>query len=127
MYNIPRKEYYTSMFQIEFYELENGEKPALNSILRIEDVKLKAKVFRSLKLLETFGNDLGAPDTAPLSNGIFELRIKHSSNIVRCLYFYSKGKVIIVTNSFVKKTQKTPRSEIKLALERKADYEQKNR
>jgi len=111
------------MFEVVFYELSNGEKPALNSILKIEDVKLKAKVFRSLKLLETFGNALGEPDTAPLENGIFELRTKQGSNIARCLYFYRKGKVIIVTNSFVKKTQKTPRSEIELALERKADYE----
>ena len=98
------------MFEVIFYELSNGEKPALNSILKIEDVKLKAKVFRSLKLLETFGNALGEPDTAPLENGIFELRTKQGSNIARCLYFYRKGKVIIVTNSFVKKTQKTPRS-----------------
>lgn len=62
------------MFQVIFYELNNGEKPALNSILALKDVKLRAKVFRSLKLLETFGNDLGEPDTAPLGNGIFELR-----------------------------------------------------
>lgn len=59
-------------------------------------------------------------------NEIFELRTKHGSNIVRCLYFYRKGKVIIVTNSFIKKTQKTPKSEIELALERKADYEKKH-
>lgn len=114
------------MFEIIFYESDNGEKPALNSILDIKDAKLKAKVFRSLKLLETFGNALGEPDTAPLGNDIFELRTKQGSNIVRCLYFYRKGKVIIVTNSFVKKTQKTPRNEIELALERKADYEKKH-
>ena len=36
------------MFEIRFYETGNGEKPALNFILRIKDEKLKAKVFRSL-------------------------------------------------------------------------------
>lgn len=115
------------MYSVEFYELENGEKPALTSILEIKETKLKAKVFRSLKLLETFGNALGEPDTSSLGNGIFELRTIQSSNIFRCIYFYSKEKIIIVTNGFVKKTQKTPRSEIRLALERKRDYEEKHK
>ena len=33
------------MFEVIFYELSNGEKPALNSILEIKDAKLRAKVF----------------------------------------------------------------------------------
>ena len=70
---------------------------------------------------------LGEPDTAPLGDGIFELRTKQGSSIFRCLYFYSKGKIIIVTNSFIKKTQKTPSGERQLALERKADYEKKHK
>ena len=78
-------------------------------------------------MLETFGNKLGEPDTAPVKNGIFELRTIHGNNIVRTLYFYNKGSVIILTNSFIKKTQKTPQREIELALERKADYEKKNK
>ena len=115
------------MFKVEFYELSNGNKPALESILEIRDAKLRAKVFRSLKLLETYGNMLGEPDTAPLGDGIFELRTKQGSNIFRCLYFYAKGKIIIVTNSFIKKTQKTPSGEIELAIERKTDYEKKHK
>ena len=115
------------MFEIIFYELDNGRKPALESILAIEDVKLRAKVFRSLKLLESFGNQLGEPDSSFLRDGIFELRTKYSSNIVRTLYFFRKGKLVIVTNSFIKKTQKTPKDELELALERKKDYEKKNK
>lgn len=115
------------MFEIIFYELDNGVKPALESILAIEDTKLRVKVFRSLKLLETYGNQLSEPDSSPLRNGIFELRTKHSSNIVRTLYFFQKRKVIIITNSFVKKTQKTPKEEIELALARKQDYEKKKK
>ena len=115
------------IFYIKFYELENGQKPALDYICKIKDQKLKAKVFRSLKLLESFGNQLGEPDSSFLEDGIFELRTKHSSNIVRTLYFFQKGKVIVVTSSFIKKTQKTPKDEIELAIERKKDYEKKNK
>ena len=41
------------------------------------------------------------------------------------LYFFYVGKKIIVTNGFVKKTQKTPPSEIKLAKERRSDWLQR--
>lgn len=115
------------MFTVDFYESDKGDKPALDSILAVKDVKLRAKIFRSLKLLETFGNRLGEPDTAYLRDGLFELRTKHGSNIFRCIYFYGNGKIIVVTNGFVKKSQKTPSSEIDIALRRKAEYEKKNK
>ncbi|MFR7418369.1 type II toxin-antitoxin system RelE/ParE family toxin [uncultured Megasphaera sp.] len=52
---------------------------------------------------------------------MFELRCKHGSNIYRALYFfYYQGK-IIVTNDFVKKTQKTPASVKSLAKKRRKD------
>ena len=55
-------------------------------------------------------------------DGIFELRCKQGSNITRVLYFFYIGKKIIATNGFVKKTQKTPPKELKLAKERRADW-----
>lgn len=43
-------------------------------------------------------------------------------NITRVMYFFYVGKKIIATNGFVKKTQKTPPREIKLAKERRAEW-----
>ena len=55
-------------------------------------------------------------------NEIFELRCKLGSNIARVLYFfYYEGK-IIMTNGFVKKTQKTPKEEIQIAKDRRKDF-----
>lgn len=55
-------------------------------------------------------------------NEIFELRCKFGSNITRVLYFfYYEGK-IIMTNGFVKKTQKTPKEEIQIAKDRRKDF-----
>ena len=55
-------------------------------------------------------------------NEIFELRCKFGSNITRVLYFfYYEGK-IIMTNGFVKKTQKTPKEEIQIAKDRRNDF-----
>ena len=73
-------------------------------------------------MLEDYGPDLKQPYSKHLEDGIFELRVKFSSNITRTLYFFAKGKRIILTNGFVKKTQKTPKKEIDLAKKRKVDY-----
>ena len=72
--------------------------------------------------LEEKGTELREPYSASLEDGIFELRCKLGSNITRALYFFYVGKRIVVTNGFVKKTQKTPPKEIKLAKDRRKDW-----
>ena len=57
-----------------------------------------------------------------LEDGIFELRAKFSSNISRVLFFYDKDKIIVLTNGFIKKSQKTPKQEIELAKIYRSDY-----
>lgn len=60
-----------------------------------------------------------------MENGIFELRTKQGSDITRVLYFFIIGKKAVLTNGFVKKTQKTPKVEIELANKYKVDYERR--
>ena len=75
-----------------------------------------------LELLEEKGYQLREPYSKLIDDGIFEIRCKVGNNITRILYFfYYEGKIIL-TNGFVKKTQKTPQKEIKLAKKRRADY-----
>lgn len=57
-----------------------------------------------------------------LDDGIFELRGKVGSNISRVLYFFYYDGKIILTNGFVKKTQKTPRVEIERVKLYRKDY-----
>ena len=109
------------MFEVNFYKLENGNSPAEDFIMAL-NTKMKAKTFRAISLLKEYGNELREPFSKPLRDGLFELRVKVGSDIVRILYFFCKGKLIILTNGFVKKTQKTPEEEINLALKYKTDY-----
>lgn len=102
------------MFDVEYYEKEDGTFPAEEFILSL-DSKMQAKMFRELELLETFGNELREPHSKPLGDGIYEIRAKVASDITRVLYFFVVNKKIILTNGFVKKTQKTPDNEIALA------------
>ena len=111
----------TMKFTVEFYEKENGEIPVINFIDSLEP-KMGAKVLSLIEILEEKGNQLRLPYSECLEDGIFELRCKFGSDITRTLYFFYEGANIILTNGFVKKTQKTPAQEIKLAKLRREDY-----
>ena len=114
------------MFDVEYYEKEDGTFPAEEFILSL-DAKMQAKMFRELELLETFGNELREPHSKPLGDGIYEIRAKVASDITRVLYFFVVNKKIILTNGFVKKTRKTPDSEITLAKKYRKDYLERNK
>ena len=114
------------MFDVEYYEKEDGTFPAEEFILSL-DSKMQAKMFRELDLLETFGNQLREPHSKPLGDGIYEIRAKVASDITRVLYFFVVNKKIILTNGFVKKTQKTPDNEISLAKKYRKDYLERNK
>jgi len=112
------------MFDIEFYTLPNGSKP-VEEFLDSLDTKMRAKALYALALLEEFGNTLREPFSKPIDAGIFELRIKFAGDISRLFYFFVVGNKIIVTNGFVKKTNKTPVREIEKAKKYKIDYERR--
>lgn len=109
------------MFSVNFYREEDGRKP-VGEFIRSLDTKMKAKAVSDLHRLEMLGNEARAPLSKFLEDDIFELRSVSGSNIVRILYFFDEDEIIIATNGFVKKQQKTPRSEILLAKQRRAIY-----
>lgn len=113
------------MFDVEFYEDKRGNSPAYDFVMNLKNRKLQAKVIGSLEVLAEQGNGLREPYSKHLGDGIFEVRCKVATDIVRLLYFFHEGKLIVVTNGFVKKTQKTPAREIALAKQRRADYLQR--
>lgn len=83
------------------------------------------KALQELTLLSEKGTDLREPHSKSLGEGLFELRIKIGSNISRCFYFFRRGRKIIVTNGFVKKSQRTPLRELKRARLFKKDWEER--
>ncbi|MCI8375110.1 MAG: type II toxin-antitoxin system RelE/ParE family toxin [Lachnospiraceae bacterium] len=113
-------------FSIEFYTKENGEKPAKEFLL-CTDKKMRAKLSGILELLEEYGNQVREPYSKHLEDGIFEIRGKIGNNISRVLYFFYFEGRIILTNGFVKKTQKTPRQEIELAKKYRKDFVERMR
>ena len=109
-------------YNIEFYSLNNGEEPAKTFIYNLEP-KMKAKIIKILDMLQKNGPILRMPYSRFLGDGIFEIRAKSGTNISRILYFFVVDGKIILTNGFIKKTMKTPKSEIEKAKKYKSDYE----
>jgi len=56
------------------------------------------------------------------TDGIYEIRVITTFKSVRILCFFDKGELIVLTNCFLKKSQKTPRKEIKMAEKLKEEY-----
>jgi len=108
-------------YHVEFFEMEGGAVPAEEFIDSL-DMKMSAKIYRLLGMIERNGPELREPYSKHLDDGIFELRAVFGSNITRVLYFFFIGKRVIVTNGFVKKTQKTPKSEIDKAKGYRKQY-----
>ena len=101
-------------FKVVFYERDDGTEPAKDFLLSL-DPKMRARLVKIIELLSVNGTELREPYSKYLTDGIFEIRAKVGSNISRVLYFFVIGKKIVLTNGFVKKTQKTPKTEIELA------------
>jgi phage-related protein/DNA-binding XRE family transcriptional regulator len=108
--------------KIIFYKSPNGRKPVKAFLDSLTD-KHSKKVAWVLRLVR----DLNFVPKEYLkklgnSNDIWEIRIRSGNNIFRILCFFNKGNIIILTNGFAKKTQKTPAEEIALAEKRKQEY-----
>lgn len=113
-------------FEVLFYAKEDGTEPAKEFIQSL-DVKMKAKVMKTVELLQNNGTELRKPYSEHLEDGIFELRVKIGSDISRVLYFFVVGRRVILTNGFIKKQQKTPANEIERAKRYRAEFLRKER
>lgn len=96
-----------------FLDFYNKQKP-----------KVKEKILWTFKVIETV-------EKIPTeyfkylegTDALYEIRIKHGSDIFRVFCFFDKGKLIVLTHGFQKKTQKTPKRDIEKAIKIKKEYE----
>ncbi len=79
---------------------------------------IAADYLRLTEAMTEFGANLRMPHSRTMGDGLFELRPKGAEGIARVFYCTQIGKQIVVLHSFVKKTQETPESELKIARKR---------
>ncbi len=95
----------------------------LNDLVEAELLSLpkdmQARFLRISELLESFGpQHVGLPHVRPLGERLWEMRLSGKEGIGRAIYTAAAGQRLVVLHAFVKKTQKTPRRAIDLALKR---------
>jgi phage-related protein len=103
-------------------------KEYFKDFFKLQTVNVKKKIIWTLELIEDLEK---VPETylkhITGTDGLYEIRISQGSNIYRIFCFLSSGKLVILMNSFQKKTQKIPKNEIQKALKIKEEYEQENK
>ncbi|HBA27461.1 MAG TPA: type II toxin-antitoxin system RelE/ParE family toxin [Nitrospinae bacterium] len=103
-------------FTYDFAEID-GRIPMI-VFLDSLSIKERAKIFAYIEKLVELKNCGIHPKenlSKHLDDGIFELRVSFENRISRSFYFYELDKQIIFTHGFIKKEQKTPKSEIEKA------------
>ena len=102
----------------------NGTIPMIDFLDSLS-IKERVLIFKNIEKLMEYKNNnysLSPKFTKYLRDGIFELKVELQNKTSRSLYFYEKDQMIIFTNGFIKKTQKTPPKEIEKAKAIKEAY-----
>ncbi len=82
-------------------------------------VDMRARLSRMATLIATVGlENVREPHIKHIEGQLWELRIKGKDGISRAIYVTTKPKRLVIVRVFIKKTDKTPRREIEIALQR---------
>ncbi len=103
----------TTEYKVKFYKnVKTGQSPVLEYIEELKD-KEGAKIFKYIEFLRVNKGYLDEPYSKHIKGKIRELRVDFGRNRHRIFYFVFIKKTIILLHAFLKKTAKTPVSEIK--------------
>jgi len=112
-------------WKIIYYHGSNGREPIYDFIESLNP-NAQAKVSNTFDLLLQFGIRLGLPHVKKVTNtDLWELRVLGGDNI-RIFYVASSGKKFLLLHGFIKKTKKTDKKELKIAVSRLKDFNQHN-
>ena len=110
---VSNKKFRTAIFYKDYFE----------KFFVKQSEKVKAKIIWTIQLVEELER---VPETyfkhLASTEGLYEIRVKSGRDIFRVFCFFDHGQLIILTNGFHKKSQKTPKKEIDRALKIMEEY-----
>jgi len=109
-------------WRVVFYRDKVGNEPAKDFILAQSDEAIGA-ILHVFDLLYRFDLSLGKPYVEKIEGKIWSLRIKHSSDYYRILYFAFSGKKFILLHAVKKKSDKLSKRDLDIAFKRMNDHE----
>jgi len=105
-----------------FYSTEAGAEPVHEWLKGLEQED-RCIIGTDIRTVE-FGWPIGMPVCRPMGNGLFEVRsMITGKRIARILFCIHEGNMVLL-HGFVKKTRKTPDTDLATALKRKREVEQ---
>ncbi len=106
-------------FEIIFYKGQKDNNPVEEFLIKLKRTNdpLAEQAFKGLEKLKNREYHR-EPLSKHLESGLWELRVKAGTNILRIIYTFSKGRIIILLHIFIKKQQKTPIGELEIARKR---------
>lgn len=113
---------YDMDWQVIFYKDNNGDEPVKKFILEQPDGAI-GEILHVFDLLYRFDLSLGLPYVEKVKEKIWSLRIKHSSDYFRILYFAFSGKKFILLHAVKKKSDKLQKRDIEIAINRMDEHE----
>jgi phage-related protein len=102
-----------------------GKRKPAEEFVNSLDYWTQRRFFSKKDLLEEFGHKLPEPHAKYIKEGIFELRFTGGEGRIRILYFFYHQDRVILTNGFIKKTQKIPRKPLETAIKYKRMFLEK--
>lgn len=109
--------------KVIFYRTAAGNEPVREWLLSLD--RADRKVMGDDVKTVQFGWPLGMPLVRPLGDGLFEVRSNLGDRIARVI-FLAVGGTMVLLHAFIKKTQRTPESDLDLARKRAADVRKEN-
>jgi phage-related protein len=100
---------------VYFFREPSGKEPVREWLYTLskEDRKIIGEDIRTIQIEWP----IGLPLVGPLGNKLWEIRSTLNNRIVRIIFMFDNGTIILL-HSFIKKSQKTPPNELNLALKR---------
>jgi len=112
-------------WKIDYYSTSSGREPVQEFIDNLQE-KTKTRVHNTFELLAEFGPFLRMPHAKKITGTpLWELRILGEAS-VRFFYLAKVAQSFLILHGFTKRTQKTPKKEIEVALSRLRDYKDRS-
>lgn len=106
-------------FKIDYYKDSSGQSPIEEFLLKLKRSN-DALAGQTIKALEKLKSRVyhREPLSKHIDSGLWELRVRSRTDILRIIYTFRKGKIIILLHIFIKKKQKTPIDDLEIARKR---------
>ena len=106
-------------FEIKYYQQDSGRYPVEEFLIELKKTNntFAGQVLKGIDKLRSRAYHR-EPLSKYLEPGLWELRIRAGTDILRIIYTFKKGRIIILLHSFIKKDQKTPAGDLELARKR---------